>query len=420
MGAMNAGHDFIGNVAILEESLRREYIHKLFFKNWVGEVKLDKGMDPNSKKYIPSGKMVEVFPYGKEEGRDNILIPFLKNLTGEPVYGDTVLKGTGEELTMRWLRAYINQERKAVMKRTGNMAEQRAKLYKLYEEAKPALALWFSRVTNVEFFRAIYEGASANLTAAQTVDGVGLVKRYHPNFYYLSASDTISAVGTEKKTKTAANLDTAVTAVYNSGTPFKISATVLRSLRTKCINLHIPPIYTEDGNPFFVLVASPNQVNTLKADSDYKNAQGDAYTGKMLASPLLSGAIGFYEGFAIFEEYLGARGWDSTNDNFFGSTMATAFEPTTVTNNSCALVMGSGAVGIAEPRKLHYTNEVDDHGNIIEIGGARIYGIQRADFAAEDDAGESSGDLFYITSAGGVASALTCVNQSSLILMTGD
>jgi N4-gp56 family major capsid protein len=416
MGAMNAGHDFIGNVAILEEKLRREYIHKLFFKNWVGEVKLDKGLDPNFKKYTPSGKMVEIFPYGKDEGRDNILIPFLKNLTGEPVYGDTVLKGTGEELTMRWLRAYINQERKAVIKRTGKMAEQRAKLYKLYEEAKPALALWFSRVTNVEFFRAIYEGASANLTAAQTVDGVGLVKRYHPNFYYLSAASTISAVGTEGKTKTAAELNTAVTNVDT----YEICASVLRKLRTKCINLHIPPIYTADGNPFFVLVAHPDQVNNLKADSDYKTAQRDAFTGKMLDSPELSGAVGYYEGFAIFEEYLGARGWDDSNEHFFGTTIATAFEPTTITDNACALVLGSGAIGIAEPRKLHYTNEEDDHGNIIEIGGARIYGINRADFGAEDDAGEESGDLFYILSAGGVASALTCKNQSSLILMTDE
>ncbi|HAE88193.1 TPA: hypothetical protein DCG86_09250 [Candidatus Marinimicrobia bacterium] len=416
MGAMNAGHDFIGNVAILEESLRREYIHKLFFKNWVGEVKLDKGMDPNSRKYIPSGKMVEVFPYGKEEGRDNILIPFLKNLTGEPVYGDTVLKGTGEELSMRWLRAYVNQERKAVMKRTGQMAEQRAKLYKLYEEAKPQLALWFSRVTNVEFFRSVYEGASANLTAAQTVDGVGLVKRYHPNFYYMSAAGTISAVGTEYKTKTAAELDAAVGNVDG----INIDAAGLRKLRTKCINLKIQPVYTKDGNPFFVLVAHPDQVNTLKADSDYKAAQRDAFTGKMLDSPELNGAIGYYEGFAIFEEYLGARGWDTTNDNFFGSTMATAFEPTTVTSNACALVLGAQAIGIAEPRKLHYTNEEDDHGNIIEIGGARIYGIQRADFVPEDDAGESSGDLFYITSSGGVASAITCINQSSLILMTDE
>lgn len=413
---MEANHDFIGNVALLQESLHREYTHKLFFKNWVGDIKIAKGMDPNSKKYIPSGKMVERFPFPAEEGRDNMLIPFLKNLTGEPVYGDTVLKGTGEELAMRWLRAYVNQERKAVMKRTGRMSEQRAKLYKLYEEAKPGLATWFARVMNIEFFRAIYEGASANLTSAQTGDGLGLVKRYHPNFYYMSAAGTVTAVGTEKKTKTAANLDTAVGAVDGFG----IDAAGLRELRTKCINLHITPIYSANGNPYFILVAHPDQVNGLKADTDYKAAQRDAFTGKMLDLPELNGAIGYYEGFAIFEEYLGARGWDTTNDNFFGTTIATAFEPTTIDDNACALVLGAGAIGLAEPYKLHFTNEEDDHGNIIEIGGARIYGANRADFVPEDDAGEESGDLFYILSAGGVASALTCINQSSLILMTDE
>ena len=64
--------------------------------------------------------------------------------------------------------------------------------------------------------------------------------------------------------------------------------------------------------------------------------------------------------------------------------------------------------------------EVDDHENVIEIGAGEIVGYNRADFAAEDDAGDGSGDLFYKNTTGGVASALTVTNQSSALLMTTD
>jgi len=78
-------------------------------------------------------------------------------------------------------------------------------------------------------------------------------------------------------------------------------------------------------------------------------------------------------------------------------------------------------MGKAVADDLHFTSEVDDHANTIELGGAVINGYNRADFFAEDDALESSGDAFYKNqSAAHDAAALSCVNQSSLILSTFD
>ena len=86
-----------------------------------------------------------------------------------------------------------------------------------------------------------------------------------------------------------------------------------------------------------------------------------------------------------------------------------------------AVVFGKGSVGKAVAEDLHFTSEVDDHANTIELGGAVINGYNRADFFGEDDALESSGDAFYKNqSAAHDAAALSCVNQSSLILATLD
>ena len=64
---------------------------------------------------------------------------------------------------------------------------------------------------------------------------------------------------------------------------------------------------------------------------------------------------------------------------------------------------------------------MDDHANTVELGGAVINGYNRADFFADADALESSGDAFYKNqSAAHDSDALSCVNQSSLIFSTTD
>jgi len=85
------------------------------------------------------------------------------------------------------------------------------------------------------------------------------------------------------------------------------------------------------------------------------------------------------------------------------------------------IVVGNSAVGKAIPSGMRFTKEIDDHENTIEVGGAMITGYNRADFFAEADGGEVSGDAFYKqNAAGGVASALLAVNQSSMIVMTDE
>jgi hypothetical protein len=82
-----------------------------------------------------------------------------------------------------------------------------------------------------------------------------------------------------------------------------------------------------------------------------------------------------------------------------------------------AIVFGKGAMGKAVADDLHFTSEVDDHANTIELGGAVINGYNRADFFSEDD---ESSVFAKNQSAGGAADAKACVNQSSLVLGTLD
>ena len=409
---METNQNWIGNVAILNKILAKETWYNTFFARFAGNVDIS-SEDNGNKVYTPSGNPIEVLNDFVAQGRDNMLVPFLKELTGSPVFGDTLLKGTGEDQSLDWLRTYVNQYRKAVMKRSGQMSEQRQKLWKLYDQSKRQLSRWFSKYENQAIFASFYEGVSPNLSTGTNDDGLGLVQRYHPNWYY-TAADVLTTVGTAKTTKTAANLDTAVAACDKP-----MNSTILLQLRTKCMELRIPAMETKVGNPYWCMVVHPQQYENLLMDTNFKNANREAYSTRMLEMPELAGAQAFYAGFAIYEDIIGIRGWDTTDKDMQMDTATAMFSPTDVTDNMNALVFGKSAMSKAIARDLHYTNEVDDHQNTIEIGAAQINGYNRNEYFSETNAAESSTKAFDKDNATvTVASALACINQSSLILMT--
>jgi len=435
---MESTQSFIANVEVLNEKLRRESWYNTFFAKFSGNVDISKD-DNGNPMYQPSGKPIEILNQFISQGRDNMLIPFLKRLTGAPVMGDTVLKGTGEDQTMNWLRSYVNQTRKAVMKKSGSMSEQRQKVFKLYEAAQPQLSEWVSQWENQAVFQAFYEGVSPNLSYGTNNDGLGLVKRYHPNWYMCTdtTAGTIAAVAaTEGTFASNAELDAdIITGVTCDGA---MTSALLRKLRVKCMQLRIPQIVTKSGYKFWALVCHPQTLSKLWTDSAFQNAQREAWSTKMLDSPELNGAVASYAGFCIYEDIIGIRQWHNTNvgvdgvtGTFFGTTNAQRMEPTALatTYPYNSIVFGNSAIGKGVAEAVHFTDEVDDHKNTIEIGAAMINGYNRADFVTETNATDSSGGAHTAVFSKGNATAteypqsgtqVAATNQSSLIIATMD
>jgi hypothetical protein len=421
---MESSQTWIANLAIQDEKLRRESWYNTFFAPFSGFVDISKD-DNGNPLYRPSGKPIEMMEQPVQQGRDNILIPFLRRLSGAPVYGDNVLKGTGEQQVMWWMRAYVNQTRKAVEEQSGRMSYQRQKLYKLYQQVRPQLVEWWSQYNNQEIARSFYEGVSQNLSKSKDEYGLGLYKRYHANWYYTDGdvlthiATTGGGMTTDGTNPTAAQIDTAVAACDS-----EIQGQLLRQYRVKLMQKKIPQIVTASGHKFWVLILSPNQIRRLYADSDFKAEQREAYSAMMLKQPEINMAVAYYAGFAIFEDIAIVRGWDNAAGGFFGDDDAnpinSMFEPSTITDNAIGITFGNNAIarGIAEP--LGFTREEDDHGNIKEVGSHCIDGFNRTEFVSEDDSDDetSSADLFYKNTTGGVASGFTIINQSSALLMT--
>ena len=413
---MLAEQDFIQNVAVLNQDLRREAWYGTFWHHFVGEVKVIND---------PSGRPVDITtsetPISRLNGfagaaRDNMLIPFERDLTGPPMHGDTVAKGAGELQTFNWSRVYINQTRKPVVSQSGKMSDWRARKLKLIERAKPKLVKWWSKFFNQEIYRAVYEALSSNLSGSTSNDALGIYKRYHPNFY-VNDGAVLTAVGTEKQFTTAAQLDTAA---GNADTAMTIA--ILRKLRVKCLQLKIPQINTTKGYKFWVMVMHPDQVADLRNDSDFKSATNSAFDSHRLEHPALNAAEFMIEGFAIFEDIVGIRCWDNAAGGFYGdddtNPIDSMFEPTVYTDNYCSIVFGNRALGLAVPEKLYFESEEDDFKNIKEVVAGMIWGVNRSDFVTEALASEASGGMFYKNTTGGVVADTACINDSSLVLMT--
>ena len=90
---METSQSWIANVELLNSLLRKESWYNTFWAKFSGNVDISES-DNGNPVYKPSGKPIEILNQFIAQGRDNMLIPFIKQLTGSPVYGDTVLKGT--------------------------------------------------------------------------------------------------------------------------------------------------------------------------------------------------------------------------------------------------------------------------------------------------------------------------------------
>lgn len=410
------------NVAVLNRELRKEAWYNTFFSKLAGfmDIKDTNGI----KQYNPApNSVIQMMREFVAEGRDNMIMPMELDLIDPGVYGDSALLGTGEDLRMKYLQIYINQKRKAVTKLSGKMSNQRVKIYNLMERAKPALVKWWSKNLNQDCFQTIYEGASPHLTAGTNDDGIGLSVRFNPNWYYHSTTDgTITTVGTEKYTKTQTNLTSDLTSAKIGAASAKMF-NALNELITSV--LLIEPLVTKGGDPFWIMLVHPRTFKKLKQDSTIRTDQNAAFTSELMKHPAINGRnILYYDGFCIIPDPVGVRltvtaATDHVLSLAGGDLRGGWLKPSpaayTISNN---IILGRNALGMGVANQLSFTEEVTDHGNVIEIGSSTIMGHNRSDFFSESD----SANAFAKSNATKtvLTTAYEAVNQSSMIIATED
>ncbi len=408
------------NIPILNRQLAYEAWFGTFFSKLAGFMEYTETNGIKTLNPAPN-VVVQVMKDFIQEGRDNLIMPMILGLTEPGVYGDNTLKGTGEDLSLNYLQIYINQWRKAATKLTGKMANQRLSTLQLTERAKPELVKWWIKQYNQACFQALYEGASGNLTAGTNDEGLGLNVRFHPNWYYVSATGggTLTTLGTAKYTKTASNLTTMTTSSV-----YKLSYKSLLALVELLVTeLLIEPIIFEDSEPFWLMLVHPTTFRSLKMDTTIQSSQNAAYNAKLMKHPALSGKqMMYYEGICIVSDPIGVRKLDSAVSDpvsqLAGGDLRKGWlSPSPATYEiENSIILGVNALGKGIASSLAFTEEVDDHGNTIEIGSNTIVGFNRADYFSETDSGSSAAFTKNSATKTVLGTAYACKNQSSAII----
>lgn len=410
------------NLAILATEIAEEIWHKMSWGGVVGHTTVTKQKNGQKDYGTMGATPISVVRDFVEEGRDNMLLPFLNRLTGSAVFGDTQVKGTGEEQSLRYTRTYINQWRKAALQMSGRMSNQRVKMYNLPEKVKRQLMTWVAEYINSLITQSFYKGVSENLYSGTVEDGLGLDVRYHPNTYVHKTSDgTITAAGTEFYTKTAAEyLAEAYTA-----TSLVASAKMLAEFSTICRLNRFNQVTNEGGQDFWLLKVHPRVMKALMADSTINTTANAAYAQTLMKHPMIGNQqILYYMGFAITEDLLACRSMDangklaSTTTDGIGRTVNPWIMPQAGNANGTypCLLVGDGAMamGMGGDQDLYITYEVDDHENVKEIAVGQISGVNRVEqFSSADEAS------VYVTGNASetVAPAKYAENTSSAILL---
>ena len=425
-------NDYLSNIAILAEQIQKEAwydTHWAALAGFTNVARADKDLySPYS--YKISGKPIEILKnFSPQGGSDHILMPFGRRPTINPVFGNEIVKGTGNEASKYWLRAFVNVVRGAVKPKSGLLSEYRTNPLGFMKDAKPDLVEFWAQYYNQDIYRAFYEGIGLNLStgiyAADTdcdyEQGLGIKKRYHPNWVVYDADGAIVDVGVAGKCKTTDQLDAAVGTIVGEDQPTVMDAKALKLLATKLKYKKIPKIITIGGKKYWKIIMHTKQLEDLENDTTYQNAVNTAYTGTKGDHPELNGLISTYRGFAIYEDLVGIRSWNVDNGHLFGTGAADTFQTSLIPvgvdeNNYNAIVVGNSAIGLARPRGISFTQEVDDHEAIVELATTSIFGANRVDICTATlvdtvfARGETSAD---------VVDATAMENTSSLVFMTG-
>lgn len=284
---------------------------------------------------------------------DTVNIPLTTKLSGAGVSGDSELEGNEEEILSYQFSAKIDQLRNAVRLK-GRMDERRV-AYSMRSDAKEKLKLWWAE----RFDREILSKISGDTTGSLTSSVV------HAN---TPTAPTYSATVANNRQ------------IFAGGVTAENSLTAAMTFDTKCIDAakqqallsqpKVRAIKMEEGaykgEDMYVIIVHPYQAVSLRQDPVWNQAQREANI-RGESNPILSGALGVYNGCIIHQHELAY-----TFSN--GSSVACAR----------AILMGQQAGVFLKGKDAEWVEKSFDFGNKWAIAAGYIFGVQKPVFNSRD------------------------------------
>lgn len=287
----------------------------------------------------------------KKEKGDKINIALMYKLGGTGVTGDNWLKGNEEDLKFYEDAVTVDQIRNAVAL-AGAMEEQRF-AYNLRTSAKAALKTWLVEMMDQRIFDELSKNPSANRR---------LFGGDATSFATLEATD-----------------------VFNT-------SLISRAKRfAKLATPRIRPLII-DGKEYYVCIAHPYQIKSLRADTVWQNAHYYAHE-RGLNNPIFAGSDSIVDGVVIHEHNsiwarsqgagtgtaseLGSESWESTAT---GSDLTETVTGIGEVAKARALFLGAQAGLKAIAKEPFWREDTDDFENQVGFAAGLIWGAKKATF----------------------------------------
>lgn len=348
-----------------------------------------KAVDPNGKtlpKAVSNAPIVIQRELQRKMG-DFLQVPMHRLLVNLPKYGLDQMKDNEERQKINHARVAVDIIRHAVEPQEGIMSTQTSKDYNLIQNARSALMLHYSAVSNYESASwAMYNGYSRNVlnSARFTGNSQNISANSHPNCY---AAGQGKVSGTPGSAAYETNIGTAVSAI---GASDVLDTNLLQALSADENIRYIRPLMMKDGNPYRILVVHPYQLHNLKNDSNFREvtsrADAQAFAKE---NPLLTGCKFFWDGWAIFDgsQAVFPASVSGGNVVWGPSTVSdmTSYRDYSSYNVFGALVLGDNALFKAIGQNMEFKKRMADYDEIIGIAYRIVEGYSRGDFWNEDD-----------------------------------
>ncbi len=408
----------------LAERMHRQQWRQNKFGQWVAPEFIKKGgkgeevgtlgMDMPSF----SGAPIEVFERFVAEGRTDMDIPVRNRLVGDAIYGDMPLKGTAEAAVIAFRQVLINQTRKAYSPPTG-MSEQITRKYaeNLITKADAYLRQWWNDFHPGNFLLSILAGGDLSLVGPQLLGGRALAYVSHPNFV-VAGSGLVQYGGNLPGTSGyEAAVESALQGLADDAKS-AMSVGLIRNVVVEAARLRIPRVVLQNGFEFYPMFISDAQWVQLMLDPEFKDFYKRLPEG-LKGHPLATGAESYIAGAALYPDLSlwGAR-INATDASVTAGTVEYGPAPTAAQRGrgrvigswqdkqldasdlKCGILLGQTAMSVGVGKKMNYTDQIDDHGAVKEIGVNTIQSVVRSDVYDRDGKvpGLSAGDFYENTS----------------------
>lgn len=288
-------------------------------ENWVAKLTATDGSNVIHKNTELVGKKGIKITFGLE-----------MELTGAGVTGNTTLKGQEEAHIVHDFDVTIDQVRHAV---SSTEWDTKKPVYEQWPLIKKALVRWYGNWQEKTFV--------TKMTASPTGTS--------------SAGEWMSAA--------AAGTEVGIAATD------KLTCALISKAKRRAM-MHAPkvmPVKVE-GEDWYIFLAGTWAARDLKADTVWIAAQQSANVRDAKKNPLFSGALGFWDGVAVYE-------WERISNTLTGASSAN------VVHN---LLLGQQACCHAIGRNMWPIKDDDDYGNVLGQGVAFWAGIEKSVYNSKD------------------------------------